>query len=144
MFANALGQTSPLGRGAGEFEGDINLGNSFTDFLRQPGAFDRFGGGDNLQDFLQLAQDPNALALRQGEEGFRPAAFNLRQQLVNNPGSAFDFIGSQFQGPAFSPFAGAASRARNRIFGQFERDNPNLTGLDFLNQFGQGDFSGLF
>ena len=139
LFSNALGQAPQLPAG-----NDINLGGSFSGFLRQPGALGNFGGEGNLQDFLQLAQDPNALAFRQGEEGFRPEAFNLRQQLVNSPGSAFDFIGSQFQGPAFSPFAGAASRARDRIFGQFQRDNPNQTGLDFLNQFGQGNFSGLF
>ncbi len=144
LFANALGQAPTLGAGGGDFPTDINLGGSFSSFLRQPGALGNFGGEGNLQDFLQLAQDPNALAFRQGEEGFRPEAFNLRQQLVNSPGSAFDFIGSQFQGPAFSPFAGAASRARDRIFGQFQRDNPNLTGLDFLDQFGQGNFSGLF
>jgi len=142
LFANALGTAPRKGAGGDDFPLDIDLGGSFSQFLNQPGAFGGFQ--DDLSQFLQLAQDPNALAFRQGQQGFRPEAFNLRQQLVNNPGSAFDFLGSQFQGPAFSPFAGAASRARDRIFGQFQRDNPNLTGLDFLQQFGQGNFSGLF
>ncbi len=144
LFANALGGAPSIDVEGGPLpEGGLNLGGSFTQFLRQPGAFGGFEG--NVSDFLQLAEDPNSLAFRRGEGGLPdPAAFNLRQQLVNNPGSAFDFIGSQFQGPTFSPFAGAASRARERIFGQFQRDNPNQTGLDFLRQFGQGDFSGLF
>lgn len=144
LFANAIGKAPTIGVEGGALpEGGINIGGSFSQFLRQPGAFGGFEG--NVTDFLELADDPNSLAFRRGEGGLPdPAAFNLRQQLVNNPGSAFDFIGSQFQGPTFSPFAGAASRARQRIFGQFQRDNPNLTGLDFLRQFGQGDFSGLF
>lgn len=144
LFANALGQAPTIGVEGGNLPpGGVNIGGSFSQFLRQPGAFGGFEG--NVADFLQLAEDPNSLAFRRGEGGLPdPAAFNLRQQLVNNPGSAFDFIGSQLQGPVFSPFAGAASRARERIFGQFQRDNPNLTGLDFLQQFGQGDFSGLF
>lgn len=116
---------------------DINLGSSFSGFLGQPGAFGGFN--QDLGQFLDLAGgNLEQLAFD------NPAAFNLRDRLVNNPGLAFDFINSQVGGPVFSPFAGAASSARNRIFDRMLAQNPNSSGLDFLNQFRQGGFSALF
>lgn len=129
-LSQALGRTAPVDV---EFKGEqFNLGNSFTQFLNRPNPLGTFGG--NFDEFLQLASgDPNQLAAT------NKTAFQLRQDLVDNPSLAFDFIQSQGNEPVFGNF-GAANRARRNIFDRAVQANPNLSGIDFLNMFQQGGF----
>jgi hypothetical protein len=146
LLQNAIGSlpslTSgqiPLGEGG--TLGSVDIGPSFSSFLKQPGG--RGGFDDALSTFLGLANMSGTNL--QGMSSNKPF-MDLRQTLINDPNQALQMIQSQNQGPMYSPFAstGAGTRAQSTAFNQLQANNPNLTGLDILNRYSKGGWEGIF
>lgn len=108
-------------------------GVSFSDFL----GSNPLSGGQGIESLLRQIlpglQDPNA--------GGRVGSF--RNQLLENPGFAQQFITPSLGIPTFGPFASGARDIADRSFNRFQAQNPGFSGVDIFSQFLGGGIQGL-
>ena len=133
QLTNALGGAAPTS-GINDLNQSVGFGGSFSEFLNRPNPLATFG--TNLSDFLNLAGGDLGV-LKEDNIG----VFNLRQKLIDDPSSAFNFIENQRNDPIFSEFGGPAAAARQRAFNQAMRNNPSASGIDLLNFSQQPGFA---
>jgi hypothetical protein len=133
QLTNALGGATPTS-GLNDLNQRVGFGGSFSEFLNRPNPLATFG--TNLSEFLNLAGGDLGV-LKEDNIG----VFNLRQKLIDNPSSAFNFIENQRNDPIFSEFGGPAAAARQRAFNQAIRNNPSASGIDLLNFSQQPGFA---
>lgn len=121
--------------------GETDISNSFTNFVNslQGGALGTLGGVRGGLGNLANILNTNPQQLQETN----PFAFDLRQQLVENPSQAFRFINPALSNPTLGRLGNVFGSARSNVFQRFQANNPQFSGVDIINQFLGGDIPGL-